>query len=53
MVRFSAKPKNEPHSLPRASEARADAKNAFKLCPSLKNYLSHALPNIFGRACDK
>ncbi|MDZ7880716.1 MAG: hypothetical protein U5L45_23780 [Saprospiraceae bacterium] len=35
---FSAKPKNEPHSLPRASEASARCKNAFRSCPSL-NYL--------------
>ncbi|MDZ7879646.1 MAG: hypothetical protein U5L45_18355 [Saprospiraceae bacterium] len=35
MVRFSASPKNEPHSpLARAKRAR-DAKNAFRLCPSL------------------
>ncbi|MDZ7878157.1 MAG: hypothetical protein U5L45_10830 [Saprospiraceae bacterium] len=39
MVHFSALPKNEPHlSLARAKRAR-DAKNAFRLCPSL-NYLS-------------
>ncbi|MDZ7877898.1 MAG: hypothetical protein U5L45_09520 [Saprospiraceae bacterium] len=38
MVRFSAKPKNEPHSSPLARAKRArDAKNAFRLCPSL-NY---------------
>ncbi|MDZ7876284.1 MAG: hypothetical protein U5L45_01365 [Saprospiraceae bacterium] len=40
MVRFSAKPKNEPHfpSLARAKRAR-DAKNAFRLCPSLSNII--------------
>ncbi|MDZ7880508.1 MAG: valine--tRNA ligase [Saprospiraceae bacterium] len=44
MIRFSAKPKNEPHSLARAKRAR-DAKNAFRLCPSLihkyTNYLQY------------
>ncbi|MDZ7881006.1 MAG: hypothetical protein U5L45_25295 [Saprospiraceae bacterium] len=40
MVRFSASPKNEPHSpsLARANRAR-DAKNAFRLCPSLNEII--------------
>ncbi|MDZ7878051.1 MAG: hypothetical protein U5L45_10295 [Saprospiraceae bacterium] len=37
MVRFSAKPKNEPHSLPRASEASARCK---------KTLLGYAHPSL-------
>ncbi|MDZ7876411.1 MAG: hypothetical protein U5L45_02010 [Saprospiraceae bacterium] len=48
MVRFSASPKNEPHSLPRASEASARCKNAFRLCPSLiHNYLLRSFYGVF------
>ncbi|MDZ7876677.1 MAG: hypothetical protein U5L45_03360 [Saprospiraceae bacterium] len=36
MVRFSAKPKNEPHSSPsRARSEREMQKTLFRLCPSL------------------
>ncbi|MDZ7878037.1 MAG: hypothetical protein U5L45_10225 [Saprospiraceae bacterium] len=39
---------NHIPSLARAKRAR-DAKNAFRLCPSL-NYLAHSSPKLFGGA---